>query len=109
MSPRKGEQPTEDHKSARQSHGALWLCVFLSVNPFRGIARPYFFLFQHVCAGRIAGSEDFRLGIRVGKRIEGVFVALFFQLLAPESLFLRRNRRKRISFPDWKLEERTSL
>ena len=45
----------------------------------------------------------------MGKRIEGVFVARFFQLLALESLFLRRDRRKWSRFPDWKPEERISL
>ena len=45
----------------------------------------------------------------MGKLIEGVFGALFFQLLALESLFLRRDRRKWSRFPDWKPEERISL
>ena len=45
----------------------------------------------------------------MGKRIEDVFVALFFQLLAPESLILRRDRRKWSSVPDRKPEERSSL
>ena len=67
------------------------------------------FLFQHVCVGRIAGSEDFRLGIRVGKRIEGVIETLLSLLLASESLILRRDRRKWSRFPDWKPEERISL
>ena len=72
-------------------------------------ALPCIFLFQHVCVGRIAGSEDFRLGQPSGQRITGVIETLLSLLLAPESLFLRRNRRKRISFPDWNPEERISL
>ena len=71
--------------------------------------RSYFFLFQLFYTSRIADSEDFRFGIRVGKRIEGVIEALLFQLLAPERLFLRCDRRKWSRFPDWKPEERISL
>ena len=67
--------------------------------------RSYFFLFQLFYTSRIDDSEDFKLGIRVGKRIEGVIESLLFQLLAPESLFLRRDRRKWSRFPDWKPEE----
>ena len=45
----------------------------------------------------------------MGKRIEGVIEALLSLLLAPESLILRRDRRKWSRLPDWKPEERTSL
>lgn len=72
-------------------------------------ALPCIFLFQHVCVGRIADSEDFRLGNPGGHRIEGVIEALLSLLLASESLFLRRDRRKWSRFPDWKPEERISL
>ena len=45
----------------------------------------------------------------MGKRIEGVIETLLSLLLALESLFLRRDRRKWSRFPDWKPEERISL
>ena len=109
MSPRKGEQPTKNHKSARQRHAVPLSLRSCACKPIFRSALPCIFLFQHVCVGRIAGSEDFRLGNPGGHRIEGVFVARFFQLLAPESLILRRDRRKRINFPDWNPEERISL
>ena len=45
----------------------------------------------------------------MGKRVEGVIETLLSLLLALESLFLRRDRRKWSRFPDWKPEERISL
>ena len=107
MSPKRGYNNRETLKE-QGSIVILALRSFACKSIFRS-ALSCIFLFQHVCVGRIAGSEDFRLGIRVGKRIEGVFVARFFQLLALESLFLRRDRRKWSRFPDWKPEERISL
>ena len=109
MSPRKGEQPTENHKSARQRHAVPLSLRSCACKPIFRSALPCIFQFQHVCVGRIAGSEDFRLGNSGGHRIEGVVGVLLFQLLALESLFLRRNRRKWSCFPDWKPEERISL
>lgn len=94
LSPRKGEQPTEEHKSARQSHDVPLSLRSFACKPIFRSARPCIFLFQHVCVGRIAGSEDFRLGNPGGHRIEGVVGVLLFQLLALESLFLRCDRRK---------------
>ena len=89
MSPGKG-QPTERCKQTNGATVPPALRSFACKPIFRSV-RSYFFLFQLFYTGRIADSEDFRLGIRVGKRIEGVIEALLFQLLAPESLFLRRN------------------
>lgn len=106
MSPRKAA-----NEKALKEQGSiviLALCSFACKPIFRS-ALPCIFLFQHVCVGRIAGSEDFRLGQPSGQRITGVIETLLSLLLAPESLFLRRNRRKRISFPDWNPEERISL
>ena len=107
MSPKR----VENNRETLKEQGSIVILALRSFacKPIFRSALPCIFLFQHVCVGRIAGSEDFRLGIRVGKRIEGVFVARFFQLLALESLFLRRDRRKWSCFPDWNPEERISL
>ena len=107
MSPKRGKNNRETLKE--QGRIVILALRSFACKPIFRSALPCIFLFQHVCVGRIAGSEDFRLGIRVGKRIEGVFVARFFQLLALESLFLRRDRRKWSCFPDWNPEERISL
>ena len=109
MSPRRGQQPTERRKQTKRRHGAPGAAFFCACKPIFRLARSYFFLFQIFYTGRIADSEDFRLGIRVDKRIEGVIEALLFQLLALESLFLRCDRRKWSRFPDWTPEERISL
>ena len=109
MSRRKGEQPTENHKSARQSHSVPLSLRSFTCKPIFRLARSYFFLFQHVCVGRIACSEDFRLGNPGGHRIEGVVGVLIFQLLALESLFLRCDQRKWRCFPVWTPEKRISL
>ena len=107
MSPGKG-QPTERCKQTNGATVPPALRSFACKPIFRSV-RSYFFLLQHVCAIRMPGSEGFRRGIQVGKRIEGVIEALLFQLLAPQSLFLRRDRRKWSSVPDRKPEERSSL
>lgn len=75
---------------------------------FRSV-RSYFFLFQHVCASRMPGSEGFRHGNLSRQRIVGVLGTLLFQIFALENLFLRRDRRKWNSVPDRKPEERISL
>ena len=107
MSLRKGKQPTENHKSARQSHAVPLSLRSCACKPIFRPVRSYF-LFQLFYTSRIADSEDFKLGIRVGKRIEGVIEALLFLLLAPESLFLRCDRRKWSCFPVWTPEKRIS-
>ena len=100
MSPRKGEQPTENHKSARQRHAVPLSLRSCACKPIFRSALPCIFQFQHVCVCRIAGSKDFRLGKPSGQRITGAIKVLLSLLLAPKSLILRRDRRKRISFPD---------
>ena len=106
MSPRKAA-----NEKALKEQGSIVILALRSFacKPIFRSALPCIFLFQHVCVGRIAGSEDFRLGNPGGHRIEGVVGVLLFQLLALESLFLRRDRRKWSRFPDWKPEERISL
>ena len=94
MSPRKGKQPTEYHKSARQSHDVPLALRSFACKPIFRLTRSYFFLFQLFYTGRIVDSEDFRLGNPGGHRKEGVVGVLIFQLLAPESPFLRCDRRK---------------
>lgn len=100
MSPRKGEQPTENHKSARQRHAVPLSLRSCACKPIFRSALPCIFQFQHVCVCRIAGSKDFRLGKPSGQCITGVIKVLLSLLLAPESLILRRDRRKWCHFPD---------
>ena len=85
MSPGKG-QPTERCKQTTGATVPPALRSFACKPIFRSV-RSYFFLFQHVCAIRMPGSEGFRLGIRVGKRIEGVIEACFSSFLLQRVCF----------------------
>ena len=98
MSPKR----VENNRETLKEQGSIVILALRSFacKPIFRSALPCIFLFQHVCVGRIAGSEDFRLGNPGGHRIEGVVGVLLFQLLALESLFLRRDRRKWSRFPD---------
>lgn len=107
MSPGKG-QPTERGKQTNGATVPPALHSFACKPIFRSV-RSYFFLFQHVCAIRMPGSEGFRLGNLSRQRIVGVLGTLLFQIFALENLFACQDRRKWSSVPDRKPEERSSL
>ena len=97
MSPGKG-QPTERCKQTNGATVPPALRSFACKPIFRSV-RPYFFLFQHVCAIRMPGSEGFRLGNLSRQRIVGVLGTLLFQIFALENLFACRDRRNWSSVP----------
>lgn len=98
MSPKRGKNNRETLKE--QGRIVILALRSFACKPIFRSALPCIFLFQHVCVCRIAGSKDFRLGKPSGQCITGVIKVLLSLLLAPESLILRRDRRKWCHFPD---------
>ena len=107
MSPKR----VENNRETLKEQGSIVILALRSFacKPIFRSALPCIFLFQHVCTGRIVGSEDFGHRNLNGQRIAGVVGAQLFLFLVFESLRLRRDRRKWSHFPDWKPEERISL